>query len=58
MKKHEILFIIWMCFTILLTFSVIGMLLFYPKDTFLIKGTSTRSTWMQLGLDLFDRTKL
>ena len=46
-----------MCFTILLTFSVIGMLLFYPKDTFLTRP-SVRSTWMQLGLDLYDRTKL
>jgi len=42
------LFLIWMTLTILLTFSLIGIVLFVPNG-------SSQSTWMQIGLRLLDK---
>lgn len=42
------LFVIWMLLTILLTFSIIGVILFIPNGT-------NPSTWMQIGLKLLDK---
>ena len=52
----KILFIIWMIFTLILAFSVIGMVLFLPKDTYQ-NAPAVRSTWMQLGIYLFNEIK-
>ena len=42
------LLLFWMVATILLTFSVVGMLLFITPDDY------SRSTWMEIGKDLID----
>jgi hypothetical protein len=42
------LFLTWMGLTILLTFSIIGIILFIPNG-------SMPSTWMQIGLKLLDK---
>ena len=42
------LFVTWMILTILLTFSLIGIVLFVPNG-------SSQSTWMQIGLKLLDK---
>ena len=42
------LFVTWMILTILLTFSLIGIVLFVPNG-------SSQSTWMQIGLRLIDK---
>jgi len=42
------LFVTWMLLTILLTFSLIGIVLFIPNGV-------NPSTWMQIGLKLLDK---
>jgi hypothetical protein len=42
------LFITWMILTILLTFSLIGIILFVPT-------TNAQSTWMSIGTKLLDK---
>lgn len=46
--KPTSLFIVWMFLTLLLTFSLIGILLFIPNGTL-------PSTWMQIGFKLIDK---
>jgi len=43
--------IIWMILTLSLVFSVIGMLLFVPKDTW-SNAENVPSTWMTIGKSL------
>jgi hypothetical protein len=43
------LFFFWLLMTIILTFSVIGLILFIPN------GFNSRSTWMEIGFDLKDK---
>ena len=56
MKAKTICLIIWMILTIILTFSVIGMLLFINQTIHYDKGEPDihKSTWMQIGSDLLD----
>jgi len=42
------LFLVWMFLTILLTFSLIGLILFLPNGSF-------RSSWMSIGLKLVNK---
>lgn len=42
------LFLVWMFLTILLTFSLIGLILFLPNGAF-------RSSWMSIGLKLVNK---
>jgi hypothetical protein len=44
------LFITWMILTIILTFSLIGIILFIPNG-------AQPSTWMKIGLNLLDKIK-
>ena len=44
--------IIWMMFTLILTVSVIGMLLFI--STHYMEGKPDPSTWMSIGIKLVD----
>lgn len=44
----QIIFIIWLILTIVLTFSIVGLVLFVPKDKF-EEGESIPSTWMTIG---------
>jgi len=44
------LFITWMFLTLILTFSLIGIILFIPNGTL-------PSTWMKLGLILLEKIK-
>jgi hypothetical protein len=46
-KKVMILFIIWMCLSVALAFSVIGLLLFIPRDYDV-------STWCGIGKKLLN----
>jgi len=46
----SLLFIIWMVFTLILTASIVGLLLFIPATD--EDCGDTPSTWMQLGRDL------
>jgi hypothetical protein len=46
--------IVWMLLTILLTFSVVGMLLFIPKDGY-SNSPDEPSTWMHVGRELLDK---
>lgn len=43
-----ILLFLWLVFTIILTFSIVGLLLFIEPASY------SRSTWMQIGVDLND----
>lgn len=45
--------IFWMLFTLILVFTVIGMLLFVPTDRW-AHHDSTPSTWMRIGRKLLD----
>lgn len=45
--------ILWMIFTIILVFSIVGMVLFVPKDTYQ-NHENTPSTWMTIGRKLLD----
>ena len=47
----ESLFILWMLISLIFCFSIIGLVMFWPKDTWL-DHESTPSTWMTIGLDL------
>lgn len=53
----ELCLIIWMALTILLVFSVIGMLLFIPKDTWQ-NAENVPSTWMTIGRRLLNSVTL
>jgi hypothetical protein len=44
------LFITWMILTLILTFSLIGIILFIPNG-------AQPSTWMKIGLNLLDKIK-
>lgn len=46
----EILFILWMLCSIILVCSLIGMILFIPKDTY----THGPSTWCTIGIKLIE----
>ena len=48
--------IVWMFISLLLVCSIVGLLLFIPKD---IWGNSdnTRSTWASIGISLLDNFK-
>ena len=54
MEAKTLSLIIWMILTIILTFSVIGMLLFIGKTIHYNEGEPDiyKSTWMQMGVDL------
>lgn len=54
MKAKTLILIIWMILTIILTFSIIGMLLFIGKIIHYDTGEPDiyKSTWMQMGVDL------
>jgi hypothetical protein len=45
--------IFWMILTLILACSVIGLLLFIPKDSY-SSGDNTPSSWMQIGRVLLD----
>lgn len=45
------LFTIWLVLSVVLCLSVLGLLLFIPKDTY-YKGDSTPSTWCHIGREL------
>jgi hypothetical protein len=51
MKTKAVCLIIWMIITLILTFSVIGMLLFIGTTTHYERGAPdiVRSSWMQMG---------
>jgi hypothetical protein len=48
--------IIWMLLTLLLTFSVVGMLLFIGTTTHFERGKPdiVKSSWMEIGVKLLD----
>lgn len=52
--KILIALIFWMFFSVILVISIIGLLLFIPKD---IYGNSdnTPSTWCEIGIRLLNR---
>lgn len=52
-KMKAVALIVWMLLTLLLTFSVIGMLLFIPIDTYQ-NAPTVPSTWMTIGRKLLD----
>lgn len=56
MKTKAVCLIIWMIITLILTFSVIGMLLFIGTTTHFERGSPeiVRSSWMQMGSKLLD----
>ena len=56
MKAKTLCLIIWMILTIILTFSVIGMLLFIGTTIHYEAEAPDiyKSTWMQMGSDLLD----
>lgn len=43
-------FILWMLITMILAFSIVGWVLFVPDG-------SDKSTWMKLGVNLFNELK-
>jgi hypothetical protein len=45
--------IVWMLLTFLLTLSIIGIVLFIPKDTYQ-NAENVPSTWMTIGRKLID----
>jgi hypothetical protein len=45
--------IVWMIISLVLVCTVIGLLLFYPKDVF-INAESTPSTWCLIGRKLLN----
>lgn len=49
----ELCLIIWMVLTIVLVFSIVGMLLFIPKDTWQ-NAENVPSTWMTIGRRLLN----
>lgn len=54
------IFIFWMFITLILCLSIIGWILLLPKpnNTEYFKSVSeTRSTWMSLGYDIFNKIK-
>ena len=54
--KVKTCLIVWMITTVILTFTVIGMLLFIGKTIHYDNGSPdiNKSTWMQIGSDLLD----
>lgn len=44
----EFCLVLWMLMTLILTFSLVGLVLFIPKDG------SNESTWMEMGLKLLN----
>lgn len=44
---------LWMIFTLILVFSIIGLVLFIPKDIYSY-AESTPSTWMHIGRRLLE----
>lgn len=44
----EIIFILWLFMTLILTFSLVGLCLFIPRDG------QDNSTWMEIGHKLLD----
>lgn len=56
MATKATLLILWMLITLILTFSVIGMLLFVGKTDSYTHGKSDfrRSSWMSIGVKLLD----
>lgn len=54
MKKITLLisFIFWMIFTLIFTFSIVGMLLFIP--TIYGRGQNNPSSWMKIGRNIID----
>jgi UPF0716 family protein affecting phage T7 exclusion len=46
--------IVWMLLTLVLAFSVIGLILFIPKDTYTSQD-NTPSTWMTIGRALLNK---
>jgi hypothetical protein len=49
----ECLLFLWMIMTLILAFSLVGLILFIPKDTY-TTGPSGPSTWMHVGRSLLD----
>jgi len=47
----SILFVLWVLFSIVLSCSVIGLLLFIPKE---YSYSTEKSTWVEIGLGLKD----
>lgn len=45
--------VVWMLLTFLLTLSIVGLILFIPKDTYM-NHENTPSTWMTIGRNLLD----
>jgi hypothetical protein len=52
--KYTVLLIFWMLFSIILACSVVGLVLFIPKDTWQ-NQENTPSTWMQIGRTLLSK---
>ena len=44
----EVIFILWLFMTLILTFSLVGLVLFVPRDG------HDNSTWMEIGHKLLD----
>lgn len=49
----KLLFTIWMILTTILVLSIIGLILFIPKDIY-EKGENTPSSWMSIGKQLLN----
>jgi hypothetical protein len=49
----SICLIVWMLLTITLVCSIVGLILFIPKDTYICQD-NTPSTWMHIGRTLLD----
>lgn len=45
--------IVWMLLTVLLAFSIVGLILFVPKDSYQ-NAPNVPSTWMTIGIKLLD----
>ena len=48
------LFVIWLILSVMLCFSIIGLILFVPKDTY-VDIEATPSTWCHIGRELLNK---
>lgn len=49
---NKLCLILWMIFTLILTFSIVGLLLFIPSFSGGDERSDTPSTWMTMGKTL------
>lgn len=52
-NMKEVCLIVWMLISLIFVFSIVGLIMFIPKDTW-ENQENTPSTWCRIGMELLE----